>query len=507
MIIKINNIDRTELIEWQSFKIITALTREVDSLFFSISVNSENPYKPFVGNQVEVYDGDTKIFGGEIIKIEEVIKGGRLISYRVSCQDYTHLMDKKLVFDTYENEKISDIVIDIIDKYCPGFTSENVEETNTELEYILFNYQTPSSCLKQLADLIGFDWYVDYDKDIHFFNKKTGEAAAFNLDDTSGNYIFNSLVIEEDDTQLRNVLYVRGGEYVGDEREDKVGVGDGTTKTFKLPYRYDTKPVVTVNSVEKTVGIDFIDSEDEYDCLWNYQEKIIRFKTAPSSGDVKVRGCPLIPVLIKAKRNSSINAYGEYEYVVVDKTIKTKQTARQRAEAEFLDYAAPIKKAHFITTKPGLRPGQKIHIGSDIRKIDQDYIIEKITIKMRSPAEGFYYEVDASTGRTLGIINFLQKQIEDTNKKVGILKQEGEVLDIIVDLQNIDTVTISELIKLNDEDYILDLETIDTVSVSESLIRMIKDSPPTWVYGPYFPTNDNDRKRPAFFNRSCNFAA
>ena len=64
---------------------------------------------------------------------------------------------------------------------------------------------------------------------------------------------------------------------MGDERTDKIGVGDGETKTFKLPYRYDAEPVVEVNDAEKTVGIDYIDDEDDFDCLWNYQEKVIKW--------------------------------------------------------------------------------------------------------------------------------------------------------------------------------------------------------------------------------------
>lgn len=507
MIIEIAGNDKTELVEWKSFNISGALTKEVDTLCFSLKIHSKDYYKPNVGDDVEVFDGEIKIFGGEIIKIDESVEGSKLLSYNVICQDYTHLMDKKLVFDTYEDEEIADIVKDIIATYCPGFTTNNVIDTGTELDYILFNYQQPSKCLRELAELIGYDWYVDYDKDIHFFNKKIGEEAAFNLDDNSGNYIFDSLIITEDDTQLRNIAYIRGGEYVGDNIEDKVGVGDGVTKTFKLPYRYDELPTVTVDGDPQEVGVAFIDNEDDFDCLWSYMEKIIRFKNAPESGDVKVTGKPLIPVLIKAKRSSSISVYGEYECIVVDKTIKTKQTARQRAEAEFNDYAVPVKNASFITTKPGLKPGQKINIQSDIRKIDQDYIIEKVIIKMRAPAGGFYYNIEASTGRTLGIIDFLQSQIEDTNKKVGVFKQEGEVLDIIVDLQNIDTVTISEDLKINDETHVVDLETIDAVTINESLIRAVIDSPPVWVYGPYFPVNDADRKRPAFFDRSCNFVA
>jgi hypothetical protein len=507
MIINIAGNNKTSLVDWKTFKIQSVITNQVDTLTFALVVHSDSYYKPDLEDEVIVNDGGTKIFAGNIIKVDEQVEGGKLLSYGIYCQDYSHLMDKKLVFDTYENEEIADIVRDILATYCPGFSDTNVDDTGTTLEYILFNYEQPSKCIQKLAELIGYDWYVDWDKDIHFFNKQIGEAAPFDLDDTGGKYVFDSLMVKEDDSQLRNVVYVRGGEYVGDSREDKVGTGDGVQKSFNLPYRYDATPTVTVGGAAKTVGVDFIDDPLSFDCLWNYQEKVMKFNTAPVAGDIKVTGLPLIPVLIKAKRGSSVNTYGEVEHVIIDKTLKTKQLARQRAEAEFNDYALPVKNASFITKEAGLKSGQKINIQSSIRHIDNDFTIEKVITTMRTPASGFFYSVEASTGRSLGIINFLQKQIEDTNKKVGVFKQEGEVLDIIVDLEDIDSITISEEIKINDATHILDLETIDSVIISEDLLRAVIDSPPTWVFAPYFPINDGDRKRPAFFDRDCNFVA
>lgn len=507
MTVNIDSIDRTTLINWQSIQIHNTLTSEVDTMSFEMLIDKDD-YKPTIGDDITVYDGATKIFGGEIIELSEEVEGAKFITLTVNCKDYTHLFDKKLVVDTYEDMEITDIVKAIVDTYCPGFTYVNALDTGTELEYILFDYEQPSKCLDKLADMIGFDWYVDYDKDIHFFNKQIGETSAFNLTDTNGKYEFDSLKIKQDETQLRNVVYVRGGEYVGDSREDKVGVGDNVTKAFKLPYRYDVEPTVTVGGGAQTVGEDGLDSEDDFDCLWNYNEKIIKFKTPPAAGDVKVTGLPLFPVMIKAKRGSSVSVYGETEYVVIDKTIKTKQAARQRAEAEFNDYAVPVRSANFRTISAGLRAGQRINIQSNIRSISESFMINRVTITMRTPTTGFYYDVQATSGEKLGIITFLQKQIEGVNSKIGVIKQEGEVVDVIVDLQDIDEITITEDLKLNDPDTIMDLEAVDdTLTVSESYLRIVKDSPPNWVYAPYFPINDGDRKRPARYDRGCNYVA
>jgi len=502
--ILVNGSEKRDYIDWKSFKKEDIITSQVDTLNFTAISYQGRIWKPVVDSEIIVYDGADKIFGGIIVKVQETIEG-KLLNYDVQCIDYTYLLDRKLVFDTYDDHLVEDIVAHIIADYAPTFTGNHVEATGITLEYILFNYKKPSDCLKELAELIGYDYYIDYNKDIHFFSKAVGETTPFDLTDTNGNYVFNSLEIVDDTKQLKNIVYVRGGEYVGDSRTDKVGAGDNVTKIFKLPYRYDVMPTVTVGGgAPLNVGVDFLDDPATHDCLWNYQEKVLRFATAPVTGDVLVTGTPLVTVIVKAKNSASVSVYGNYEFVIVDKLIKTKEAARQRAQAEFIDYALPIKNATLKTNRSGLRSGQRINIQSDIRTLNQDFTITKVVSKTITP-DRFEYEVSASTARVMGIIEFLQKQIDDTNKKIGVMRQEGEVLDVLMDLTGIDTMTFSETLKLNDPDFKLDLMSIDTMTIGETLIRIIKDSPPLWVYGGYFPVNDADRKRPAFYDRSCNY--
>jgi len=464
--------ERKDNIDRESFQKEDNLTSEVDTLEFSTKKYGAGTWKPEVGDEALAYDGAVKKFGGHIVEVEETVESAGIVVYRAICKDYSHIMDGKLVFKEYKNYDVEDIIADIVATFLPaGFTTTNVGTTGITLSYILFNYEQPTKCLQTLAELIGWDWYVDQDKDIHFFDRSVGETAPFNLDDTGGKYIFNSLTIKEDDTQIRNVIYVRGGEYAGDSRSDKVGAGDGTTKSFKLPYRYDTEPTVTVGGVAKTVGEDFVDNPASYDCLWNYQEKVLKFATAPASGDVVVTGTPMVQVLIKAQLGASISQNGTFEHVIIDKTIITKAAARQRAQADLEDYGFAIKTASFKTYESGLRSGQKINIQSAIRGINQDFIITRVTARIRTETT-FEYDVECSTIRNTGMVAFLQNQIAETNKKVGIFKNEGEVLDTVISIED-----------------------IDTYAATDSLLRVVKDDPPLWVIGPYTITSDSDRHR------------
>lgn len=51
-----------------------------------------------------------------------------------------------------------------------------------------------------------------------------------------------------------------------------------------------------------------------------------------------------------------------------------------------------------------------------------------------------------------------------------------------------------------------DVQITETVDSAETVNTYI-DGPPTWVAGPYRPTSDVDRKRPAFTDRDCLLAS
>lgn len=458
------DLDITRFIDVNTFRKQDNLTNEADVCTFTVRKYGSRTYVPAVGDEMEVWHQSIKIFGGTIVKIVKKLEGANIVLYDCTLKDYTQTLDRKLVAKEYTNQSPEAIITDIKNTYLTGFTVTNVPVTGITVEYIYFDYVLPSRALQQLAELIGYDWYVDYDKDIHFFKTTDGEVAPFSITDANGNCITGSLEIQEDNSQVRNTIYVRGGEYVGDSRSDKVGVGDGVQKAFPLPYRYDTAPSVTVGGVAQTVGVDYLDSEDSFDCLWNYQEKVIKFKVAPASGNVVVTGTPMIVVLVKAQDNASVLANGTYEFRIVDKTIKTKAAARRRAQAEMADYASNLREAGFQTYTAGLRSGMKVTINSTVLNENRSYIINRVSVMMFD-RNTFIYEVSLVTTRTMGIIAYLQKQIADSDRKIGVIKQEGVVIDTISDIQG-----------------------IDSVSMSESLIYAGLNDPPIWVAGPYSPT-------------------
>lgn len=454
----IDGTDRTRLVAPGTLRISNILTQQIDTASFSIRKFGDRTFAPSVGQEVViirqpttgfpytfpfVLDGaTTRIFGGRIVSVEEEYAELDYVNYKIDCVDYTRDLDKRLVVEQYENMTIDAIIADIRTNYWSSDITINNVDANITVKYIAFNYEYPSQCLKQLAQLVNYDWYIDYNKDVHFFAKETN-AAPFSLTDTNGKYVYDSLRIRRDITPVRNTIYVRGGEYLGDTITVEA-LGNGTKNIFETQYKMANLQL-TVSGQIKNVGIDNVDNESLYDAMHNFQEKIIKFrgdKIPNNAKNVKIIGNPYLPVLVKVRDNTSIANFsatdgndGIYEFKIVDKSIKTKEGARQRARAELLAYAATLSEGEFETYTDGLSAGQKITIQSTLRGISEDFIINRVEIRDLVPHKPgtvsgkIKYNVSLITTRTFDQIDLLQKLLTDKDKEIVI--SDDEVLDEI----------------------------------------------------------------------------
>lgn len=140
-----------------------------------------------------------------------------------------------------------------------AFTWTGATQATQEVKYIAFNYEPISKALKRLAELFAWDWYVSPERNIVFV-QRFQELAPFNLDDTSGNYVYNSLVVKNSADQIRNAIYVRGSDYLaGSEVADLTHLSDGVNTIYNLGFSYKNYSL-TVNAVPYSVGIQNVQS-------------------------------------------------------------------------------------------------------------------------------------------------------------------------------------------------------------------------------------------------------
>ena len=437
VVVEINDVDKSAEIEWKSINLTRAMTNQVDTVSFQIVRADSSGYKPDLNDKVVIKEDGTAIFGGLIVSIEESVEKMREV-VRVTAKDFSFEMDKMLVVQVYEEMTVADIIEDIKDTYLPsGYTTTNVE-CDIEIKYIAFNYELPSKCLQQLAQIVNHDWYVDEEKNIYFFLKGSQDAP-FELSDTGGKYIYDSLEISRDIKNIRNSIIVRGGTYEANESYEEFEA-DGDQTTFNFAYKY-SNAALTVNGVSKTMGIDFLDDPTSFDALYNFQEKAVVFPDAskPTSGQiVRLTGNPHVPVVVKLTNAASVALYGEFQYKIIDKSIGSKEAARDRARAEIASWAASKNEGSFSTYEKGLKTGQRIRIQSTNRGIDDYFIISRIVSKLHTPTS-MKHTCELVTSQTYGMIEFFQNLLIQKDKEIQISRDE--VLDSVIGVSDAISVT------------------------------------------------------------------
>lgn len=425
--VTINSVDRTTSVVFPSLRKRDNLNQQVDTLEFTVRKYGSLTYTPTIGHEVVVTRNGSTIFGGVIVRITETTEAaGNIINYRIECSDFSQYLKRKLVTERYTNTSIDDIIADLVTNYTvDGFTTAGVDGAMI-IRSISFNRLTVADCLQKLADAVSYVWYVDYDKDIHFFPKNT-ELAPFDITDTSANYIKDSLEIREDLTQIRNNVLVQGGEVTSSTTRTEEFNGDGTRAIFALANKFSSAPTVTVGGVGQTVGLEFIDDDTLFDCMWNFNEKYVRFTAGniPAAGtnNVDVTGYYKYPIAATVPSTASQEVYGEYGYAITDKSIASQAEAIERAYAELKSFQNTLNEGSFRTYTDGLRSGQVINITSSIRARDIDVVIQSVTAVMRDPnGDSLEYTVTFATLKSIGIIEYLQNQLRSNEVIVDDLE-------------------------------------------------------------------------------------
>jgi len=484
----INNVNFSDKIKWNNLKVSQILTSQVDTASFEIIKKEDDSFEISIKDEVIIYDGDKKIFGGEIQNINEEVIGVNGLRFSIQCSDYTNRLDSLLVSKNYENMSVKDIIDDIISIYATDFTT-NITGAEFEISKVVFNNVSISTCLKKLATLLSYEWYVDADKVIYFF-QRFSISAPFNLADSSGNYVWESLKRQIDGTQIVNEVIVRGGLGVQSSLyTDVITVSGSSSKSFPLPYQFAVSGFTIrldtgAGYVSKTVGIDGLDDFTTKDVLYNYNDKSIRFENNLSdTNKIEFSGYKTFYVKAIVSDYPSILAYGLRQKMIRDDSIKDSTTARQRAVAEISAYKDSISELNFRTYESGLRTGMVMLLNSELRAVsDLMSVIQKIDFKTVDP-NTFYYDVKLITTRKYTLIEILSELLRPKDED----ENENEIAEIIK--TDLAVMTMEEVITA-----VVPFSDSAIITISEN----IENDPlgigiePTWVLGDYFPTSQGE---------------
>ena len=410
----VNEVDRTLDVIADSIVKQDIINEQKDTLRFRVQKYGDVGFTPVINQEVVLNIDAVKEFGGVILEVNKSIQAGQMVVYDVVCCDYSLYANRELILERYDDKTVNYIIDAIVTKYAGTFTVTNVD-CSVEIDTVVFNRMTMTECLDKLAKLVGYSWYIDYDKDIHFF-ERAKNAAPFEITDTNGKYLQNTLSVRDDLSQLRNSVVIRGADEEGTERTESY-IADGEQVTFPLSNKFAELPVVNRDSTSMTVGVDFLHAEEDYDCFWSFGQKYIRFKddTKPAESEiVSITGISLFPIIVKRFDPVSVAIYGTYEFFKENKDIKSRAEALEFAQAELGAYKDGIIEGSFQTDESGLRSGQLITIDSDLMDIDETFLIQRVQFRVLAKDKGVWI-VTLATMRTVGIIQILQDLIRGVN--------------------------------------------------------------------------------------------
>lgn len=446
------------------------------------------------GKEIIFKDGSRFLFAGYVTRVQPIETGkGQLFEYRVEASDYSYILINKSAQKSYANATLKTIVEDLLSTYVDSgysFTSVNVE-TGPTISTIAFNHISLRKAFEKIAKATGYEWYVDYEKDVHFFSKSS-KFAAEQITDTSENY--ESVKIECDTSQVRNSIVVRGGreETAADFVQDFLG--DGEAREWILREKPTTMTDIELDTgggfTSQDFGVDPLDEDTGNDFMFNFQEKYVRATattTTPTATDIlRVTYKYEVPVIVKLKSASSIAAMaaleggdGLHEHTIIRQDVSSKSEAREIGLKEITEWGNPLVTGYF-TSRTGLllsgtvfSPGQAVTVNLPTWGInsDTDYLIQEVEISMVEDGTNIEYTYKVTFGgRLIGIREFLE----------GLAGQEK----VILDTEEIDRIegfaeimTIAETISREPNTQ----DVAESISIGETIAETIVTPPFKWA--------------------------
>ena len=429
--VTINAVNRSDDID-QTSSVYEGSVTKAPSTFSFFMKRVAGVTLPAMGDEVIVEEDSVRIFKGTIVERDDAAVTGLVLGTAFTCKDGVHEFDSLLVSKAYNDTDAVAVVQDIVDNFASGFTLD-APLSSPAVKSLRFNYEQPSKCLQALCQQIGWDWYIDPFDVVHFF-PKGNESAPFEITDDNGNAIYNSLSFSSNIVELKNSVFLRGGEYLDEVSEsdalDKYEA-DGQQVLVNLGFKYNLIEV-TVDGTPKTVGIDNIDDPLDFDCLYNFQEKLIRFRedNKPAAGElVKAFGNVFIPLIVQAEDTVSIDQYGRKEGISIDKTITSVLEAEAAAAAVLDQWSEGSYEGSFSTRQTGLRAGQTIRITSASFGIDDTFKINRVRGEMDGH-DSFQYEVQFIKSGEYNFTDIMVDLLGRDRKNITI--SEDEVIQRIM---------------------------------------------------------------------------
>jgi hypothetical protein len=462
MIITKTLIDGTQFDDYRTMKIERSMDQFNSTSNFTITYDS-----PFgrhstdfqVGQEIEIFadetDASTKLLTGIIERVKFIGKETSQ-SITIMGKDFSlRLLDVTVEPIVYTDTEISDIVKDIITDNVSDITTNNVNITETTLKRIAFNHTNVFEALKQLAELAGFYFYVDNDKDLHF-EKRANISSGIVLDNTN----INKSTLNQTREGMWNSVFVYGDRALAGFQEEFTAGSPLGGSVFTLLNK-PRNNLITVNgspqvggvfelTVEPTSGPQYLVSFNDKQIIF-VSGTDIGYNAVPASGDNLVFQYDRdVPIVKAGQDRESIKLFGKKERIINDKSINDPNTATDILKAELLK-SNPFKGVETsITGWFDITPGNTARVTLSDFNIDEDigilsasYVFDKntvqsnkiITVKLDKKIKDITDEITNIRNR----LNAIEEADRQETDSITRLEQASEDLSVVGSFWTIST--------------------------------------------------------------------
>lgn len=467
--VTLDGVDVSNYVDPKNFSINNALTRQVDTC--TLTLEDARAVGPQAWQELVVLDGASRLFGGYVTDIdreegaatEEASPPSVMgLDCTLTASDYSIRLDKVIVKAEYVNMTDAAILADLFADYLPGegFDATTYVTAIKTHARKRFNRKTLLECIQDLAGLAKADFYVDYNKALHYFETSTGATTApFALSDSpdlTTSMPFADFVVNLDGAGVVNRVEVLGGNYRSDDTEFQLP-GNGADARIILPFKLhapdgetsikvwrndgtDASPTWTALAV-KTGYIDTLGSASEV--LYYFQEKVLEISTPWPALEkaVKIEAKYEVPLRTRVQDPASIAHYGLIlDDVLVDDTITDKTLARLAGLAKLAESAMAKMAITLRCDQPGLRAGQMVSVVNTAQQVSDTYLVQKVSAKIGVNGRAHY-------GVTLGTYNpnlIDMMLVLARNAKPKAIWRDDEVLDEL--LQAAESISFAEVV-------------------------------------------------------------
>lgn len=417
-----NGVDITQYCDLPSLQIQEDILNDQWELDVNITIPPSQ--RPRVNTRIQVLNGSTTEFAGTWVTNPEYMVDPITFRYEATANNYQQWFDRHLVAEFYPQQNADAIVKSVVNAYCPGFTTNHVQAAPVVPPQNL-DYTEPSAGIKNIANLLAWSFYIDYEMDVHFYLSESIQSPlpdnTLDVDTDLDNY--GDLVLEENGAQVKNRIVAKEFYIMSQEQVPLYFVADGQNNTFTLPQipagtsaQYIT---VEVGGLIYTPKADVVDgmpgvpgpSQNDYAYI-NVQNRTVRFDFTPAQGTI-ISGSMYYkyqPVYVQDDPNliqeqaALEGTDGVYEYAVSDPRMSGDDTSLAQARTAYLlaKYGTPNLTGTLVSYLQGWRAGQSFRLKSDIRMggVDQTMYVAQCTKTVVSHPDGgepiFKYQLTIS---------------------------------------------------------------------------------------------------------------